>query len=148
MLSEGEWRGATTESRPLMRGYRPAQFDFVFDYRTVSYNGPEISSYGSFGRTFDLFGDGSVRLAFSPGHSAGHQCVIARLARRDFVIAGDAVYTMRQLEGGPEPAAPFDRHNWKRSLQELQLFRREYPDALIVPSRDPDLWKSLEGRYD
>ena len=33
-----------------------------------------IESYSTFGRTFDLFGDGSVRLAFTPGHSAGHQC--------------------------------------------------------------------------
>ena len=39
-----------------------------------------IDSYASFGRTFDLFGDGSVRLAFTPGHSAGHMSVIARLA--------------------------------------------------------------------
>jgi len=147
VLSETEWEAATTDSRPLMRGYRPAHFDFVFDYRTVSYDTPEISSYGSFGRTFDLFGDGSVRLASTPGHSAGHQCVIARLAERDFVIAGDVVYTMRQLDGGPEPAAPFDRHNWKRSLQELQLFRRDYPDAIVVPSHDAELWQSLEARY-
>jgi N-acyl homoserine lactone hydrolase len=147
VLSEAEWEAATTDSRPLMRGYRPRHFDFVFDYRTVSYDAPEISSYGSFGRTFDLFGDGSVRLASTPGHSAGHQCVIARLAERDFVIAGDVVYTMRQLDGGPEPAAPFDRHNWKRSLQEVQLFRRDYPDAMIVPSHDAELWRSLEARY-
>jgi glyoxylase-like metal-dependent hydrolase (beta-lactamase superfamily II) len=147
VLSETEWDAATTDSRPLFRGYRPAQFDFVFDYRTVSYDAPEISSYGSFGRTFDLFGDGSVRLAFTPGHSAGHQCVVARLAQRDFVIAGDAVYNMRQLDGGPEPAAPFDRHNWKRSLQELQLFRRDYPDAIIVPSHDTELHRTLDERY-
>ena len=71
-----------------------------------SFDGPSIASYASFGRTFDLFGDGSVRLAFTPGHSAGHQCVIARLRERDFVIAGDAVYTQRQLEGGARAAAP------------------------------------------
>lgn len=148
VLSEDEWEAATTDSRPMMRGYRPAHYDYVFDYRTVSFDGPEITSYGSFGRTFDLFGDGSVRLAFTPGHSAGHVCVIARLSRRDFVIAGDAVYTMRQLDGGPEPARPLDPHTWKRSLQELQLFRREYPDATIVPSHDAELWESLDERYE
>jgi N-acyl homoserine lactone hydrolase len=148
VLSAAEWTAATTDSRPLLRGYRPAHYDYVFDYRTVSYGGRAISSYGSFGRTFDLFGDGSVRLASTPGHSAGHQCVIARLSERDFVIAGDAVYTMRQLEGGSEPGVTFDRHTWKRSLQELQLFRREYPDAIIVPSHDAALWKSLDRRYD
>jgi glyoxylase-like metal-dependent hydrolase (beta-lactamase superfamily II) len=147
VLSDAEWEAATTGARPLLRGYRPKQYDYVFDYRTLDYSGPGIESYSSFGRTFDLFGDGSVRLAFTPGHSAGHQCVIARLAQRDFVIAGDVVYNMRQLDGGPEPAAPFDRHNWKRSLQELQLFRRDYPDAIIVPSHDAELWRTLDERY-
>jgi glyoxylase-like metal-dependent hydrolase (beta-lactamase superfamily II) len=148
VLSETEWDAATTDSRPLLRGYLPNHYDYVFDYRTVSYDGPEISSYGSFGRTFDLFGDGSVRLASTPGHSAGHQCVIARLSQRDFVIAGDTVYTLRQLDGGPEPPRPLDRHNWRRSLQELQLFHREYPDAMIVPSHDSQLWATLDEKYE
>jgi N-acyl homoserine lactone hydrolase len=148
VLSEAEWEDATTESRPLLRGYRPEHYDYVFDYRTVNFNRAQISSYGSFGRTFDLFGDGSVRLAFTPGHSAGHMSVIARLSQRDFVIAGDTVYSMRQLEGGPEPARPHDPHTWKRSLQELQLFRREYPDAVIVPSHDPGVVGSLGERYE
>jgi glyoxylase-like metal-dependent hydrolase (beta-lactamase superfamily II) len=148
VLSEAEWEDATTESRPLLRGYRPEHYDYVFDYRTVNFNRVQVSSYGSFGRTFDLFGDGSVRLAFTPGHSAGHMSVIARLSQRDFVIAGDTVYTMRQLEGGPEPARPHDPHTWKRSLQELQLFRREYPDAVVVPSHDVGVVGSLDERYE
>jgi N-acyl homoserine lactone hydrolase len=148
VLSEPEWTAATTDSRPLLRGYRPEHYDYVFDYRTVNFNRGDISSYGSFARTFDLFGDGSVRLAFTPGHSAGHMAVIARLSQRDFVIASDTVYTMRQLDGGPEPARPLDAHTWKRSLQELQLFRREYPDAVIVPSHDVGVVESLDERYE
>ena len=70
-LSKREWEAATTDTRPFLRGYRPAHYDYLFDYRTVDFDGPGISSYASFGRTFDLFGDGSVRLAFTPGHSAG-----------------------------------------------------------------------------
>jgi glyoxylase-like metal-dependent hydrolase (beta-lactamase superfamily II) len=132
----------------MLRGYLPSQYDYVFDYRTVSFDRPDISSYGSFGRTYDLFGDGSVRLAFTPGHSHGHMCVIARLAERDFVIAGDTVYRLRQLDGAPEPAMPADRHNWKRSLQELRLFRDQYPDAVIVPTHDADVWDSLGERYE
>ena len=42
------------------------------------------------GRSFDLFGDGSVRLVYTPGHSPGHTSVILRLPRRDFVVVGDA----------------------------------------------------------
>ncbi len=148
VVSEAEWIAATTDRRPFLRGYRPAQFDFTFDYRMLDYGGESIASYASFGRTFDLFGDGSVRLAFTPGHTPGHQSVIARLRDRDLVIAGDAVYTLRQLEGAPEPPRPIDRHNWRRSMRELRMFRAQYPQALIIPSHDPFLWPTLEKRYE
>ena len=148
VVSEPEWVAATTDRNPALRGYRPAHFDFTFDYRTLSYAGERISSYSSFGRSFDLLGDGSVRLAFTPGHSAGHQCVIARLRERDFVIAGDLVYNMGQLDGGPEPPRPVDLHNWRRSKRELNLFRGQYPQAVIVPSHDHELWPTLKQRYE
>lgn len=148
VLSEREWTAATTDSRPLLRGYRPAHFDYAFDYRTVSYESRSVSSYSSFGRTLDLFGDGSVRLASTPGHSAGHQSVICRLDQRDLVIAGDAIYTYGQLEDAPEPPRPVDLHNWRRSRRELQIFRRQYPDAVIVPGHDPEIVDRLERRYE
>jgi N-acyl homoserine lactone hydrolase len=148
VLTEAEWVAATTDSRPFMRGYRTAHYDYAFDYRILSYDSGRVSSYSTFGRTFDLFGDGSVRLASTPGHSAGHQSVICRLGDRDLVIAGDAIYTLGQLDGAPEPPRPVDRHKWRRSAQELRLFARQYPQAVIIPGHDPEHWKALEERYE
>ena len=148
IVSEEEWIAATTHGRPLLRGYRPSHYDYAFDYRTVDYNRGGIDSYATFGRTFDLFGDGSIRLAFTPGHSAGHQAVICHLRERDFVIGGDAIYTHRQLENGPLPPRPEDMHEFRRSLQELRLFRREFPHAIITPGHDPSFYAQLEQRYE
>jgi N-acyl homoserine lactone hydrolase len=148
VVTEEEWAWASTGSRPLLHGYRPAHYDFAFDYRTLSYGSDAVSSYATFGRTFDLFGDGSVRLASTPGHTAGHQSLICRLADRDLVIAGDAIYTIAQLSGAPQPPRPFDRHNWRRSMRELQHFARTYPQAVILPGHDPEHWKTLEKRYE
>lgn len=148
VLAKREWEAAANDDRPLLRGYHPPHFDYLFDYRTVDFDGPTISSYASFGRTFDVLGDGSIRLAFTPGHSAGHCAVIARLRDRDFVIAGDAVYTYAQLEGGDPPPRPVDEHLWRRSLRELQQFARTYPQAVIVPGHDAERWKTLQARYE
>jgi len=150
VVTETEWEAATTDSRPALRGYRPEHYDYAFDYRTLDYDRANIGSYATFGRTFDLFGDGSIRLAYTPGHSAGHQCVIARLKDRDFVIGGDCVYTTRQLEDprAPMPPQPVDEHRFRRSLQELRLFRREFPDAIITPGHDPDFYEQLGERYE
>jgi glyoxylase-like metal-dependent hydrolase (beta-lactamase superfamily II) len=148
VVSAAEWDSATTERRPALLGYRPEHYDFAFDYRTVDFDRRDIDSYATFGRTFDLFGDGSVRLAYTPGHSAGHMCVICRLNQRDFVIGGDVVYTMRQLDDAPAPPRPYDMHNWRRSVQELKLFRREFPHAVITPGHDPAFYRQLEAKYE
>jgi glyoxylase-like metal-dependent hydrolase (beta-lactamase superfamily II) len=147
VLSRAEWTAATTGSRPILRGYRPQHYDFAFDYRLIDFDHARVDSYASFGRSFDLLGDGSIRLAFTPGHTLGHMSVVARLRDRDFVIAGDAVYTTRQLEGGPAQPRPHDPHLWRRSLQELQLFHRDYPQAPIVPGHDPEFWRSIGPRF-
>jgi len=150
VLSEKEWESAATGPRPLLNGYRRVHFDYAFDYRTIDFNrNGGIDSYSSFGRTFDLFGDGSLRLAYTPGHSAGHMSVIAHLAKRDFVIGGDATYTAAQLDGdAPLAPRPFDEHNYKRSLQELKLFKRQYPDAIVTPGHDPEFLAGLSARYE
>lgn len=148
VITEDEWIAASTDSRPFLRGYRHEHFDYAFDYRTLTYESDAISSYGTFGRTFDLFGDGSVRLASTPGHSAGHQSVICRLRDRDLVIAGDAIYTIGQLADAPEPPRPLDRHRWRRSMRELQHFARTYPRAVILPGHDPEHWKTVAARYE
>jgi N-acyl homoserine lactone hydrolase len=147
VVSATEWEAAAVGPRPLLNGYRRPHFDYAFDYRTVDFDRAGIDSYASFGRTFDLFGDGSVRLAFTPGHSAGHMSVIARLAQRDFVIGGDTTYLAGQLNDDlPLPPRPFDAHNYRRSLQELRLFRRQFPDAPVTPGHDPEVFAKLAGK--
>lgn len=149
VVSETEWRSAATESRPLLNGYRRRHFDYAFEYRTVDFDRGGIDSYATFGRCFDLFGDGSIRLAYTPGHSAGHMSVVCRLKERDFVIGGDTTYMAAQLEGkAPLAPRPYDAHNYRRSLQELKLFTREYPDAIVTPGHDPEFFAGLDPRYE
>ena len=149
VVSEPEWVEATTGSGGTLKGYRRQHIDYAFEYRTVSFDRANIDSYANFGRTFDLFGDGSVRLAFTPGHSAGHMSVICRLKERDFVIGGDAMYLLDQLLGKAAlPPRPEDAHNFRRSLQELKLFHSQFPDAVITPGHDPDFFARVEPRYE
>lgn len=149
VLSETEWQAASGGVNALLNGYRRPHFDYAFDYRTVSFDRGGIDSYATFGRTFDLFGDGSIHLAYTPGHSPGHMSVVCRLKERDFVIGGDTMYLRGQLDGSLEmPPRPYDTHNFRRSLQELRLFHSQFPDAVITPGHDPDFYAQLEQRYE
>jgi glyoxylase-like metal-dependent hydrolase (beta-lactamase superfamily II) len=149
VVSESEWKDAASGPRPTLNGYRRQHFDYAFDYRTIDFDRAGIDSYASFGRTFDLLGDGSIHLAFTPGHSAGHMSVVCRLKQDDFVIGGDAMYMAAQLSGDAAmPPRPFDAHNLRRSLQELRLFHGQFPDAVITPGHDPDFYAQLAARYE
>jgi N-acyl homoserine lactone hydrolase len=148
VVSETEWKFAARANQTL-NGYRRAHFDYAFDYRTIDFDRGEIDSYATFGRTFDLFGDGSIHLAYTPGHSPGHMSVVCRLKERDFVIGGDTIYLRGQLDGSePGPPRPHDAHNFRRSLQELRLFHGQYPDAVITPGHDPDFYAQIQQRYE
>ena len=148
IVSATEWEAATTGSLARLKGYNRSHYDYAFDFATVDFDGDLVESYGPFGRSFDLFGDGSVRLAYTPGHSAGHMSVVLRLPRRDFVVIGDAAYDWKQFDGETEPTMMADEHNWRRSLRELQAYRRTYPYALMVPGHDSEFWEKLEPRYE
>ncbi len=148
VLSETEWEAAARGPQPLLNGYRRPHFDYAFDYRTVDFDRGGIDSYANFGRSFDLLGDGSIRLAYTPGHSPGHMSVVCRLKEDDFVIGGDAMYVLAQLEGNaPMPPRPFDAHNFRRSLQELRLFHTQFPRAVITPGHDPEFYSGIAARY-
>jgi glyoxylase-like metal-dependent hydrolase (beta-lactamase superfamily II) len=147
VLGEGEW-DAFNEPRPTMHGYIRKHAAHAVEYREVVYDTRTVDSYATFGRSFDLFGDGSVRLVFTPGHSRGHQSVILRLKDREALLAGDAIYFLDTLEHERRGLFVDDEHQWKRSMQEIQLYRRENPEALIIPSHDDQLWERLEPRYE
>lgn len=143
IVTAKEWEAATKGAMPFREGYRREQFDYAFDYRTVSFDTDDVNSYASFGRTIDLFGDGSVRLASTSGHTSGHQSVIVRLKDRDMVIGGDAVYLSSQLEPGSDlPGRIVDEHNFRRSLQEMRLFHSQYPESVITPGHDKAFYDS------
>ncbi|MFA9400674.1 MAG: N-acyl homoserine lactonase family protein [Acidobacteriota bacterium] len=149
IVTADEWRAATTGLFPVFRGYRRQQIDYAFDFRTVEFEGDRVHSYASFGRTIDLFGDGSVRLASTPGHSEGHQSVIARLKDRDMLISGDAIYRSEQLEKGSDlPGLMSDAHNYRRSLQEIRLFSQQYPEAVVTPGHDPEFYDEVPEKFE
>ncbi len=149
VVSETEWEAAARGPSPTLNGYRRPHFDYAFDYRTIDFDRGGIDSYASFGRAFDLFGDGSIHLAFTPGHSPGHMSVVCRLKQDDLVIGGDAMYVLAQLEGrAPMPPRPYDAHNFRRSLQELRLFHTQFPGATITPGHDPDFYSRIAARFE
>jgi N-acyl homoserine lactone hydrolase len=146
VLSSAEWAAAAAGGQT--DGYFRRQFDHAFDYRTLDFESDATESFASFGRSFDVFGDGSARMAYTPGHTHGHCSVVLRLKDREALLAADAAFTRRTIE---ETALPFrmaDEHRFRRSLQEIQLYVEQAPDAVVVPGHDMPAWRRLDGVYE
>jgi N-acyl homoserine lactone hydrolase len=147
IVDEAEWEAAA--SGGIGKGYVGSLVDHPFDWRTVDFGGRDVGSFASFGRTLDLFGDGSVRLLSTPGHSAGHMSVLLRLASGgELLLTGDAAYARRTVDESLVPTYCHDVHLYRRSLREIQRFLESSPGAEVVFGHDAEAWPSVRERYD
>jgi glyoxylase-like metal-dependent hydrolase (beta-lactamase superfamily II) len=103
--------------------------------------------HGPFERTVDLLGDGSIRLLDTPGHTAGHVSVLVRLAGREALLVGDAVYSMRNLHEGILPWRTVDDDIYRQSVRELRAYAEQNPNALVIPTHDGEVWDRLDDTY-
>ena len=103
----------------------------------------EGKPHGAFSRTWDLFGDGSVRLVSTPGHSPGHLSVLLRLAGgRPCLLTVDAAYARRSIDERLVPLICPDVSTYLRSLDELRAYVAGEPGAIVVCGHDPERWAS------
>ena len=100
---------------PREGGYVLSQYAGTQDYTFIQLEEEE---------TADLFGDGSIMLMDTRGHSAGHQSVLVRLREDgDFVLAGDAAYFERNLTDGILPGRCTDESAARESLKKLAALK-------------------------
>ncbi len=131
LVDRREWDSAAA-------GSQARQVDFPFDWRTVDFASSSIDAFATFGRAADVFGDESVRLLATPGHTPGHVSVLVRTeGGREVLICGDAAATRGELaEGSPPLDPPDDEHLYLRSLSELRRFAEQTPSAVVICGRE------------
>jgi glyoxylase-like metal-dependent hydrolase (beta-lactamase superfamily II) len=147
VVTRAEWEAASGGG--TLQGYRARQFDHAFDWRTIDYEAAaaNITSFAAFGRSVDLFADGSVRLVSTPGHTPGHQSVIVRLHDRELLLTGDAAYRRRTIDPGETPLLIADEHLFERSLGEIRQYLALTPTAEVICGHDPQSWPQLREIY-
>ena len=145
LVSRAEWEAAAGGGQ--RDGYVKRQFDHGFDYRLIDFDSDDANSFSGFARAYDVFGDGSVRLAFTPGHTMGHMSVVLRTASGEVLVAGDAIFMHRTLADDHLPNLLADEHLFRRSLREIRQYMKETPEALVIPGHDWEAWQALKPSY-
>ena len=107
---------------------------------------------GPFNRSFDLFGDHSVRLVKLPGHATGQFGAIVQTgpAEREFLVA-DATWTSNSILRKLRTPLPFrlaaaSSSDAEKTHQKLILFQSQFPEIKILPTHCPSV--AAEQNFD
>lgn len=127
---EGSRKGLTERIRFNKRWWKGVNLD-LFDW-----NGTE----GPVGKSFDLFGDGSIVLVNIPGHSAGLCAVKVKNADGQFVLLfSDGGYARKSWEQMITSGVCQDKKLQRRSLQWIRE-QSLLPDCIeSLANHDPDV---------
>jgi glyoxylase-like metal-dependent hydrolase (beta-lactamase superfamily II) len=72
---------------------------------------------------FDVFGDGSVVILSTPGHTPGHQVLFVKTAKRGpIVLAGDLYHYPEERTTGRTPSFEFNAEQSKASRAKIEAF--------------------------
>jgi glyoxylase-like metal-dependent hydrolase (beta-lactamase superfamily II) len=146
VVDVAEWRAA--RSGGFTKGYSHKLIDHPFDWREIDFDDPRVESFASFGRTVDLFGDGTVRLLSTPGHTPGHMSVLLRLeSGRELLLTADAAYARRTIDEDLVPVFVDDVHRYRRSLREIRRYVEQTPGAEVLCGHDPERWPEIRDTY-
>jgi glyoxylase-like metal-dependent hydrolase (beta-lactamase superfamily II) len=86
---------------------------------------------------YDLFGDGTVTVLSTPGHTLGHQSVRVKLGSgQTLVLAQDAIWFKENLEGYPA-GLNYSVKDYNNSINRLKMMR-DLENAQLYFGHDPD----------
>jgi glyoxylase-like metal-dependent hydrolase (beta-lactamase superfamily II) len=110
-------------------GPHPERFGYQHDLYARLRGGQHVLLRGD----HDVFGDGSVVIVATPGHTPGHQSLLVRLANAGpLLLSGDVAHLRRNWDQRRTPASNFDRAMTVRSMARLAALLREHGARLVI----------------
>ena len=90
----------------------------------------------------DVFGDGTVIMLRTPGHTPGHSSLLVKLAQMGpVIITGDAVHFRENLESDGVPSFNYDRAQTVASVQRLKKIAESLKATIIIQHDARDVEK-------
>jgi glyoxylase-like metal-dependent hydrolase (beta-lactamase superfamily II) len=126
LVQRAEWDAAFDEAMVELGAYIPADFDLGHDRDLLD-------------GEHDVFGDGSLRIVPTAGHTPGHQSL---LIEGETLLVGDACYCQLALDRDALPRFAADPDRQREVFGWLR--REQAAGRRLVFSHDPDQWADLE----
>lgn len=134
----------TLEERAAMNGLLPeangilrAHLDFPADrWRTIQFE--PMAGIPGFERGFDLFGDGTLTLLATPGHTPGSMSLLVRdPGRAPSLLVGDVTYDAGAMIADGTIPGVGSRHQLVDTTRRIRHLASNTPDLRILAAHDP-----------
>jgi len=144
LVSADEWR---SHARPLAgpRGYLRAHIDVPgWAWRRLEFSRLADTTLQPFTHGHDLFGDGSLVILPTPGHTPGSVSLfVRRPAAAPLLLVGDLTYDIHALEEGVHGGVGSHRE-LRRTRAKVLTLQAKHPGMQILAAHDPHAARLLE----
>jgi N-acyl homoserine lactone hydrolase len=90
----------------------------------------------------DVFGDGSVIMLYTPGHTPGHHSLLVKLPQMgNVVISGDAAHFRENYDNDGVPAFNVDRAQTIASIERIKKIAANFKATVIIQHDARDIEK-------
>jgi glyoxylase-like metal-dependent hydrolase (beta-lactamase superfamily II) len=136
VVSKAEW-----DARGMkLYGFIPITYEPSFSMaKKWGYVDYTSGAYYNFDRSQDLFGDGTVRLLPTPGHTPGHLSAVIQMEGYQLMVTGDIMYTLRHLATRQVQALRFNKKMGDEQLESINrmgVLKNLQPDLFYLPGHD------------
>ena len=111
----------------------------TWDFATIEPFQYENTGIGPVGKSYDVFGDGSILLVNTPGHSHGLFTAIIKNTESTIALAGDAIYTRRSIKEHLIPGFTVDKKLARKSLTWICELAEEKNCLGVFANHDPEI---------
>lgn len=147
VVSRDEW-DSLHRPLPQARGLMPRHIDLPgLNWNQVSFEELGPDAVGPFTHGHDLYGDDSLLLLPTPGHTAGSLSMLVRRPQRaPLLMVGDLTYDDNLLKEGHMPGVGSKRQ-MRAAIDMVNQLRQHLPGLVILPAHDPGAAARLEAAH-
>jgi N-acyl homoserine lactone hydrolase len=137
VVSQTEW-DTLSSPLPAQRGLMTRHIDLPgLRWNRIQPAPTDDPSLSPFTGSYDLFGDGSLVLLPSPGHTPGSLSLLVRQSGlSSLLMVGDLTYDVHVFENGQVPGVG-SRRKLRAASALVNTLRQHMPDLVILPAHDP-----------
>ncbi len=89
----------------------------------------------------DVFGDGSVIVIRTPGHTPGHSSALVKLKSGSYILVGDAIHFRENYNTDGVPAFNYDRAQTVASIERIKKIAANMKATVIIQHDARDIAK-------